>query len=352
MSSHDVKLTEMQNNNYTRHVGPVLEQVHLKCSEEDDRSFLVPAVQPISELPNRETSIPVVRRQVWETPDKPPALRTPRRVYLIDSTGDVFDDALEDIINSAVIGVKLEGPSIKRGGVLPSLSIATRDNVYIFDIIQLGTKAFKFGLGHVFKNAAIIKVFHDVRMSSDMLYHDYKVELVNVFDTAVADSVIFASNHVQGLKPNFIRSYQAVCMEYLGVPGNALFFHLQRTNRFEKDNKAFWEQPMGRFKTLAFLRNCMYLVPLHHVCQAALLHHVHSGVRSFLGQIRDVGGYEAEILAEKAESNKLPIPWEWAEQLPSPVSGTESLETEGLRVQEDTVTQNVGDYIPHNIYRE
>ena len=30
MSSHDVKLAEMQNNNYTRHVGPVLEHVHLK----------------------------------------------------------------------------------------------------------------------------------------------------------------------------------------------------------------------------------------------------------------------------------------------------------------------------------
>ena len=38
---------------YTRHVGPFMETVELKPSEEDGRALLIPVVLPISEITNR-----------------------------------------------------------------------------------------------------------------------------------------------------------------------------------------------------------------------------------------------------------------------------------------------------------
>ena len=40
------------------------------------------------------------------------------RVYVIEEFDDLFDDALKDIADAPLIGVKLEGPRIKRGGCL------------------------------------------------------------------------------------------------------------------------------------------------------------------------------------------------------------------------------------------
>jgi len=330
-----------------------METVALKPSEEDDRALLIPVVQPISEITNRDTGEPEVRGLFWENAEKPPTLRTARRVYVIEEFDDLFDDALKDISDANLIGVKLEGPMIKRGGDLHSISFATRNDIYIFDMIKLGArKAFKFGLGYVLKDPAIKKVFHDVRMASNLLHHDYGVELSNVFDTAVADSVVMASHQFKGFKPDFVRSYQAVCMEYLGIPATALFFHVMRTNRFENDNDGFWKLLDGNYKTLAFLRNCMYLLPLYEACTKALLHHLHTGVQAFISQARDIGNYEAERMFKKAEVDRLPVPWEWRDQITKPNREREELVRDGFRVEGDIVAQDVGDYVPHNIYRK
>ena len=48
-------------------------------------------------------------------------LRTLFRVYVIEEFDDLFDDALKDISDANLIGVKLEGPMIKRGGWLSCL---------------------------------------------------------------------------------------------------------------------------------------------------------------------------------------------------------------------------------------
>ena len=51
-------------------------------------------------------------------------------------------------------------------------------------------------------------------MASDLLHHDYGVELNNVFDTAVGDSVVMASHQFKGFKPDFVRSYQVFDASY------------------------------------------------------------------------------------------------------------------------------------------
>mgnify|MGYP002046102869 CR=1 FL=1 len=53
-----------------------------------------------------------------------------------------------------------------------------------------------------------LSFFFSLRMASNLLHHDYGVELSNVFDTAVADSVVMASHQFKGFKPDFVRSYQ------------------------------------------------------------------------------------------------------------------------------------------------
>jgi hypothetical protein len=60
----------------------------------------------------------------------------------------------------------------------------------MFDILSLKQTAFKYGLKHIFQSDQILKVFHDVRFASDQLKHPHDLELVNVFDTMLADVVL------------------------------------------------------------------------------------------------------------------------------------------------------------------
>jgi len=295
--------------NYTRRIGPVLANAVLEKSEKDNDSFLLPSVVPTDQLANDTDGISEVRRKLWKNPHTPPDIRLPKIVYMICELGEGFDKALEEITAAPVIGLKLEGVKINRRGELSSLGITTSSAVFIFDIDQLQEAVFQYGLRWVLESKTILKIVHDVRRTSDMLFHDYQVKLSNVFDTAVADTTFHASLLKDNKVPKFFRSYQSLCVDYLGIPETALFFHVHRANRLEEDARLFWSSsPFTSKMVLALARNCMYLLPLHEICKRALLYHFNLGTDLFLNQMRGSNSYEASILAGNMENNPNQIP--------------------------------------------
>ena len=70
---------------------------------------------------------------------------------------------------------RLEGQLVSRVGRLGFVCVSTREDIFLFDILSLGGGAFDYGLKSILQDEKIMKVFHDVRQPSDMLFHQYKV---------------------------------------------------------------------------------------------------------------------------------------------------------------------------------
>ena len=85
----------------------------------------------------------------------------------LDSTGNVnisHSTPLPDMVRlEGVIG-QIEREDVARTGLLSLLSIATRSEVYVFDLDTIGPSVFKWGLGEVLTNPGCVKVVHDSRM--------------------------------------------------------------------------------------------------------------------------------------------------------------------------------------------
>jgi len=98
--------------------------------------------------------------------------------------------AVEELSRFDVIAVDCEwaGPrDTPRSQELCLVQIADPKNrAYIFDVCVGGKALFeKGGLKELLENPKIVKIFHDCRWDSDILWHEMGVRLQNVFDTQV-----------------------------------------------------------------------------------------------------------------------------------------------------------------------
>eukprot|EP00088_Acartia_fossae_P041345 TRINITY_DN4324_c1_g2_i5.p1 TRINITY_DN4324_c1_g2~~TRINITY_DN4324_c1_g2_i5.p1 ORF type:complete len:384 (-),score=57.40 TRINITY_DN4324_c1_g2_i5:368-1519(-) len=292
-------------------VGPVYDKEGLEPCQKSTKSFRLPMVIPTSHIERlKEGHVPEIRKRIWENPSKPPKLTYPKIVHLIDCLDDNFDNALEELFSSAQVGLKLHGKKIGRKGELYTIAFSTWDQVFIFDVTKLQDKCFKYGLKAILQDPNIQKVCHDVRCMSDILKYQYNVDLTNVFDTILAD---FAFNNFsireEGTRPMYLRSYQSLCVEYLGIGTDDLFYHPTRTNHLEEDAALFWRGPITNQMVKAIAREVMYLLPLHDVCQKALIYHFRMANLIFLDQVRGCSNSEeAETLAKKIEAEPHRVP--------------------------------------------
>jgi len=98
--------------------------------------------------------------------------------------------AVEELSIKDIIAVDCEwsGPrDVPRSQDLCLLQIADAyERAYIFDIFVGGKDLFdKGGLKGLLENPKILKIFHDCRWDSDILWHQMEVKIQNVFDTQV-----------------------------------------------------------------------------------------------------------------------------------------------------------------------
>lgn len=92
-----------------------------------------------------------------------------------------------DILNTyKLLMIDIEGIDLCRYGKIAIIQIATPDDkLYLIDIIKLGKKAFEVGLKNLLENENIEKIFYDVRVDCDSLYHLFGVLPKNIIDLQV-----------------------------------------------------------------------------------------------------------------------------------------------------------------------
>ncbi|KAH0810592.1 hypothetical protein GEV33_012202 [Tenebrio molitor] len=100
----------------------------------------------------------------------------------VDTFGPRFKDAVEVLSNRESVAVVGLGSTFTRGKQLSLLMMADFKQVFIFDMFCLvDLKELK----EILQSSFICKVVHDGSALFDCLYHKYKVEMKNVFDTQV-----------------------------------------------------------------------------------------------------------------------------------------------------------------------
>ncbi|XP_022606754.1 piRNA biogenesis protein EXD1 [Seriola dumerili] len=200
---------------------------------------------------------------------------------VIDEFHEKFGPAVMHIKKQSVIGVGADGVEIYQHGRLCWLQIATKNKVYLFDILLLGARAFKNGLSMILENKHILKVIHDCRAIAGCLIAQFGVKLTNVFDTQVADVMCFYSE-TGGFLPDRVSTLQEVVSHHLKVPSSQLL-SLQMKSQLTKEEKEMWYKrpcPVTLLKVMAL--SVIHLQPLRLVLLDALMTDYMALVDSYL----------------------------------------------------------------------
>jgi len=235
-----------------------------------------------------------IRDLLWKSPNEAPVFQTPARIYTIDKVDELYEEAVERIRLEPVIGVSLEGELLGRVGKLCYLLISTPQDVFMFDMIQLGQDSLVYGVKVILQDENIVKVFHDARQASDILFHQYEVTLVNVFDTLAAD-IVFHLNCCVHLQQN-ARSVNRLAKEYLAVQDQDLFFPKYRRSRLKEDTSIWRQRPLPNDLILGAARRIIYLLPLRDICSLAVKLPFRRGVSALLSCVRDADDADAAVM--------------------------------------------------------
>lgn len=204
----------------------------------------------------------------------------------IDSFGKSFEEAVKFISKQRVIGVCCEGVDLGRLGKLCWLVIGSSKVIYLFDVLTLGAPCFDEGLQDILESGDILKVFHDCRLASDALFHQYHIRLMNVFDTQVADAIIY-KNERGGELPRYVNGLVACLYEYLNLsPENVSFQKVRQ--KFMKTNASIWAvRPAPEALVDAAAKHVMYLRELRLAQMERLMAEFLYGVDIYLSVARD-----------------------------------------------------------------
>ena len=95
---------------------------------------------------------------------------------------------------NTLLAVDCEGDSLSRKGALTIITVATKDKVYIFDVLKLGQVVFSSGLGEILEDKSREKLTFDCRQDSDALWHQFKVKLSGVLDLQLLEVIYRREN--------------------------------------------------------------------------------------------------------------------------------------------------------------
>lgn len=84
-----------------------------------------------------------------------------------------------------------EGVRLGKGGKLTLIQLmAYDDEIFIFDVLELGKALFENGMKEILESTEITKVMYDCRGDSDSLWEEYKVKLTNVLDMQLFEYMV------------------------------------------------------------------------------------------------------------------------------------------------------------------
>ncbi|XP_018421539.1 PREDICTED: piRNA biogenesis protein EXD1 [Nanorana parkeri] len=152
------------------------------------------------------------------------AVDTEEVVYtVIDQFQTLFQPTIRHLQRQKVLSLAAACLKLGHYQKLCWLQVATRNHVYLFDILTMGPGVFKNGLQVMLQDKSILKVIHDGRLLADILFHQYGVTLTNVFDTQVGDVYLF-SMETGGFLPQRTATLKDCLIRYLNMPSTHVNF--------------------------------------------------------------------------------------------------------------------------------
>ena len=246
----------------------------------------------------------IIRGRLWINYETVPQIQTPYKLFVIDQLGDSFSRAVEILDGGCLVGLSGEGRSLGRDGTLSWLGLATAEEVFLFDIISLGSDAFKYGLKSIIEDRNIIKVVHDSRFLADCLHHQFDVSVVNVYDTMVGDYVFCNQFCYGGYLPANFRSLSLLLRDYLGIEDFHIFYPRYRRTHLDQDSKVWEARPSSDYLLLGAARNCLYLISLYNIVRKGNLLPFHHAVNILQRCVRNQD--DPDAMKSLAEPSQLP----------------------------------------------
>ncbi|XP_033105609.1 uncharacterized protein LOC117107884 [Anneissia japonica] len=162
----------------------------------DDRVFIYACREKEEVDIEIESLIP----EGWR-PNEPICVNVGHNTHIIENPADCAA-VVEEILSGpkpVTIALDCEGESLGKTGKLTLLQMSTwSGQAYLVDVLAILEPNQFFvggGLKKLLESPDVIKVIHDCRADNAALYHQYDVSLTNVFDTAVAYTVIMEQCH-------------------------------------------------------------------------------------------------------------------------------------------------------------
>ena len=101
------------------------------------------------------------------------------------------------------VAVDFEGIDLCRSGELCIAQLATTKQTFIVDIVAMGKAAFTAGrLGALLESNDVLKVIYDGRSDADSLFHQFGVQIANVYDVQIAS--VERQCKLQGRRDRFV----------------------------------------------------------------------------------------------------------------------------------------------------
>lgn len=134
--------------------------------------------------------------------------RLTKSAKYIYQTDRVYHEALQDMWRQNEIAINIEGCEMGRHNDTYVLTVCTKGNAYIFDVVFLG-RIFP-EIKEIFEARRPRKIVHDGRRIADNLQFKQNIQLSSVFDTLIAHVAV-------GKEKNYIDL--ATCVKrYINVP--------------------------------------------------------------------------------------------------------------------------------------
>ncbi|XP_066288054.1 uncharacterized protein [Branchiostoma lanceolatum] len=225
--------------------------------------------------------------------DDPSGSGRDQKYTVVDSLqGDLYYKAVDHIRQQSIVGLAMQGINIGRKGKICWVQVATKNGIFLFDVLTLGAPCFDAGLGQLIQDESILKVMHDCRNPSDALWHQYGLHVVNVFDTQVADVMVSKIDH-GGEFPRYVNGLGACLMEHLALTPEKLHFHRVRLDHKEEDQAIWAERPLPDHLLDAAAKDVMYLRDLRVALMDKLMSEFVMGVDVYLSVRRDSSDKDA-----------------------------------------------------------
>lgn len=199
------------------------------------------------------------------------------------ATEAALSKVIARLARESIIFVDCEGADLSKGswrsGVLQAggpglhgqiclMQICTvRGEVYAFDILELGARAFDLGLKHLLEDANITKVAHDFRQDCDALWHQYSVCVQSLFDTQLCDILI---RRLKGMRTTYVQGSAKLFtnhgIEAQTIPGYGLLTQEQKQiihERFSQDRHLWERRPLPEDMVIYAKADVLPLPRLH-----------------------------------------------------------------------------------------